>query len=133
MTAPTQPMRTTALDLAERALGHVRSGDGAMVTVAAERSLLLRFARSHPTQSTSVEDATISGAYLEEVTEGGPAEAAGLQAGDIVTAFDGVPITDATDLTAQVRALAAGSEAEVTYVRDGETRTVEVTLGTLEQ
>lgn len=83
--------------------------------------------------AASVEDATISGAYLEDVTEGGPAEAAGLQAGDIVTAFDGVPITDATDLTAQVRALAAGSKAEVTYVRDGETHTAEVTLGALEQ
>jgi predicted Zn-dependent protease len=60
MSAPTQPMRTTALDLAERALGHVRPGDGAMATVAAERSLLLRYARSRPTQSTAVEDATIS-------------------------------------------------------------------------
>jgi predicted Zn-dependent protease len=60
LTAPTQPMRTTALDLAERALGYVRAGDGATATVAAERSLLLRFARSRPTQSTAVEDATIS-------------------------------------------------------------------------
>ena len=50
-----------------------------------------------------------------------------------MTAFNGVPITDATDLTAQVRAVAAGSDAEVTYVRDGETRTLEVTLGALEQ
>uniref|UniRef100_UPI000FDB02DA S1C family serine protease n=1 Tax=Microbacterium sp. CPCC 204701 TaxID=2493084 RepID=UPI000FDB02DA len=83
--------------------------------------------------AASVEDATISGAYLQSVTEGGPAEAAGLRAGDIVTAFNGVPITDATDLTAQVRAVAAGSEAEITYVRDGETRTVDATLGTLEQ
>jgi putative serine protease PepD len=53
--------------------------------------------------------------------------------GDVVTGFNGVPITDATDLTAQVRAAAAGSDAEVTYVRDGETHTIEVTLGTLEQ
>ena len=39
--------------------------------------------------------------------------------------------TDATDLTAQVRAAAGGSEATVTFVRDGETQTVEVTLGEL--
>ncbi|HEX6714747.1 MAG TPA: metallopeptidase TldD-related protein [Thermoleophilaceae bacterium] len=50
----------TSLDLAEQALGQVRAGDGALVTVAAERSLLLRFARSRPTQSTAVEDATIA-------------------------------------------------------------------------
>ena len=55
----------------------------------------------------------------------------GLQAGDIVTGFNGVPISDATDLTAQVRAAAAGSDATVTFVRDGQTRTVDVTLGQL--
>ncbi|WP_223171367.1 PDZ domain-containing protein [Microbacterium sp. NIBRBAC000506063] len=56
----------------------------------------------------------------------------GLRTGDIVTHFNGVPITSANDLTAQVRAVAAGSEATVTYVRDGRSLEVEVTLGTLE-
>ncbi|WP_019179823.1 S1C family serine protease [Microbacterium yannicii] len=83
--------------------------------------------------AAAVEDATISGAYIAEVVSGGAAEAAGLEVGDVVTEFNGVPITDATDLTAQVRAAAAGSDAELTYVRDGESRTVEVTLGTLQQ
>jgi putative serine protease PepD len=81
-------------------------------------------------QSTStVEDATIAGAAISEVTEGGPAAVAGLRKGDIVTAFNDLPITSSVDLTAQVRAVAGGSEATVTYVRDGETRTVDVTLG----
>jgi PmbA protein len=57
-TAQTRPM--TTLDLAERALAQVQSGDGALATVSSERSLLLRFARSRPTQSTAVDDATIS-------------------------------------------------------------------------
>ncbi len=48
------------LDAAERALACVRSGDDALATVALERSLLLRFARSRPTQATAVEDATTS-------------------------------------------------------------------------
>jgi PmbA protein len=50
----------SGLDVAERALAQVREGDGALVTVTAERSLLLRFARSRPTQATAVEDATVS-------------------------------------------------------------------------
>ena len=50
----------SALALAERALSCVRAGDGALATVAAERSLLLRFARSRPTQATAVDDATMS-------------------------------------------------------------------------
>ena len=78
-----------------------------------------------------IQDSTITGAYVAEVTGGGAAQRGGLQAGDIVTGFNGVPISDATDLTAQVRAAAAGSDATVTFVRDGQTRTVDVTLGQL--
>ncbi|MFB7891517.1 S1C family serine protease [Microbacterium sp. NPDC056044] len=82
--------------------------------------------------AASVEGSTITGAYIDAVSDGGAAAAAGLRKGDIVTGFNGVPVTDATDLTAQVRAAAAGSKAEVTYVRDGKTQTVEVTLGSLQ-
>lgn len=94
-------------------------------------------AATHGLLGATVQDAamidgsTITGAYVAEVTGGGAAQLGGLQAGDIVTAFNGVPISDATDLTAQVRAAAAGSEATVTFVRDGKTRTIEVTLGAL--
>ncbi len=80
-----------------------------------------------------VDDAEITGAYIAEVSPDGAAAAAGLQKGDIVTEFNGVPITDSVDLTAQVRAAAAGSDATVTFVRDGETQTVDVTLGELTQ
>lgn len=66
------------------------------------------------------------------VTAGGAADTAGLQEGDIVTEFNGVQIHGATDLTAQVRALPAGATASLTYQRDGEPTTVEVTLGALE-
>ncbi|GAA3627916.1 hypothetical protein GCM10022200_07990 [Microbacterium awajiense] len=80
-----------------------------------------------------VEGSTMTGAYIAEVVEGGAAAAGGLQVGDIVTGFNGVPITDSVDLTAQVRAAAAGSDATVTFVRDGETRTIDVVLGDLGQ
>ncbi|WP_299087044.1 S1C family serine protease [uncultured Microbacterium sp.] len=77
------------------------------------------------------EDATTAGAYISEVTAGGAAADAGLRAGDVVTSFNGYPVTDATDLTAQVRALAGGSTATVVYLRDGKTLSADVTLGTL--
>jgi len=79
------------------------------------------------------EGATTAGAYISEVSSGGAAAAGGLREGDVVTTFNGVPITDATDLTAQVRALAAGSDATVVYQRDGQTASTDVTLGTLTQ
>jgi putative serine protease PepD len=50
-----------------------------------------------------------------------------------VTNFNGVPISNPTDLTAQVRFLAAGSTAKLTYVRDGKALTTEVTVGELTQ
>jgi putative serine protease PepD len=76
-------------------------------------------------------NSTTVGALISDVSSGGAAEKAGLQKGDVITNFNSVPITDATDLTAQVRAQAAGAKAEVTYVRDGKSSTVEVTLGEL--
>ena len=81
--------------------------------------------------ASSIQGATVSGAYIADATSGGAAAAAGLKKGDIVTEFNGVPITSSSDLTAQVRAAAAGSDAKVTYVRDGKDYDVEVTLGTL--
>jgi putative serine protease PepD len=81
--------------------------------------------------SATSEDSTTVGALISEVSAGGAAEAAGLKAGDVVTNFNDVPITDATDLTAQVRSLAGGDSAELTYVRDGKSVTVTVTVGEL--
>ena len=68
---------------------------------------------------------------INEVTGGGAAEAAGLKPGDVITSFNGIPITGSTDLTAQVRALAAGTTTSLTYVRGGDAHTVDVKLGTL--
>lgn len=81
--------------------------------------------------ASAVEDATVAGAYIAEVTDDGAAEKAGLKAGDIVTVFNGVPITSASDLTAQVRAAEAGSTATITYDRGGREREIDVTLGEL--
>ncbi|MFK4728172.1 trypsin-like peptidase domain-containing protein [Agromyces mediolanus] len=84
------------------------------------------------TAAQSDEKSSTVGALITDVTGGGAAANAGLQKGDVVTQFNGLPITDQTDLTAQVRALAGGSDAEITYLRDGEAHTATVTLGTFE-
>lgn len=83
-------------------------------------------------EDTNQKDPTVVGASIVEISDGGAAAAAGLKAGDIITKFDGLPITGKTDLTAQVRSLAAGSTATLTYVRDGKASQVEVTLGELQ-
>lgn len=77
------------------------------------------------------ENATVSGALIKEATGGGAADEAGLRAGDIITEFDGVPISNKVDITAQVRGKAAGDKATITYVRDGQKYTADVTLDAL--
>ncbi|MGI8440725.1 MAG: PmbA/TldA family metallopeptidase, partial [Thermoleophilaceae bacterium] len=53
-------MMPTLLEVAERALEAVPSEvDGAQATASAERSLTLRFARSRPTQATSIDDVSV--------------------------------------------------------------------------
>ena len=77
------------------------------------------------------EAATISGAYIDSVVPGGPADQIGLRAGDIVTSFNQLPITNRIDLTAQVRTLPGGTTAPITYIRAGQTFTTQVTLAEL--
>ena len=74
---------------------------------------------------------TSAGALIQSVSSGGAAEQAGLQAGDVVTEFNGLPVTDSIDLTALVRTLPAGGDAKLTFTRDGSSKTVDVTLGQL--
>ena len=71
-----------------------------------------------------------NGAELGRVTAGSPADDAGLQAGDVVTGFDGTSITNAEELSSAVAGKQPGDQVTVTYKRDGQTKTVKVTLGT---
>ncbi|WIB16367.1 trypsin-like peptidase domain-containing protein [Curtobacterium sp. MCPF17_050] len=80
--------------------------------------------------ATEDASATQVGALIKDVTSGGAAADAGLQKGDVVTKLGDASIADATDLTAQVRFYAGGATTEITYVRNGETRTANVKLGT---
>jgi S1-C subfamily serine protease len=49
--------------------------------------------------------------------------------GDVVTALDGKPTSDADDLRKALAAHDPGDSVRLTVTRDGQDRTVEVTLG----
>ena len=68
------------------------------------------------------------GATIRDVTSGGPAAKAGVQAGDIVTKVDDRRVTDADSLIVAIRSHEAGSTVTLTLTRGGSTRTVKVTL-----
>ena len=72
------------------------------------------------------------GVYVNSVTEEGPAEAAGIQAGDIIKSFDGQKVSDFAELQKLLTYYKAGETVEVVISRadDGnyEEQTLEVTL-----
>jgi len=72
-----------------------------------------------------------AGVVIVSTTAGGPAASAGLQAGDVITKLGDTPITTVGSLTTALASLTPGSKVTVTYQRDGQTKTTEVTLGTL--
>lgn len=72
-----------------------------------------------------------SGALVGQVTEGSPAEKAGLKEGDVVTQFNGKKVTDSRHLRLMVSQTPPDTEAKLEIIRDGKTKNVTVKLGEL--
>lgn len=68
------------------------------------------------------------GAYVTRVVPGGPAEKAGIKAGDIVVEIAGQPINSIDDLIAAVRKGSVGEKLSVAFYSGSEKKTVDVTL-----
>jgi putative serine protease PepD len=75
---------------------------------------------------------TGEGAKVSEVTADGPADAAGIRPGDIITGINGRTTLDATELVVAVRSYAPGDVVEVAYDRNGREASASVTLGASE-
>ncbi len=73
--------------------------------------------------------AVSSGAYISAVDSGSGAADAGLEVGDIVTKFDGNNVESASDLMLDVRSKNPGDTVTIEVNRSGETKQMEVTLG----
>ena len=73
------------------------------------------------------------GAIVREPATDGPAGAAGVKSGDIITAVDGDPIDDALDLSRTIAGKAPESTVELTIWRDGAETKLSVKLQTLNE
>jgi len=95
-------------------------------------------------QSVADELGVPAGVEVTDVRQGGPAAQAGLQAadgsatvdgqsfptgGDVITAVDGNAITTGSELQNAVDAKKPGDSISITYTRDGQSHTVDITLG----
>ncbi|MFI9232184.1 S1C family serine protease [Streptomyces rimosus] len=72
-----------------------------------------------------------AGVSVASVKEGGPADQAGIKAGDVIVKFDGTAVRTMQDLSEALAGHKPGDKVEVTVDRDGAQKTVRVTLGTI--
>ncbi len=75
-------------------------------------------------------NATRSGAKLQTVQPGTPAEKAGLKVGDVLTAVNGERVDSAEALVAHIREYSVGDIVKLTVLRDSRTQEISATLTT---
>ncbi len=72
-----------------------------------------------------------AGALVAQVQDDGPAAKGGLQVGDVILSMNGQPIELSADLPHLVGALKAGEKAKLEVVREGQRKTIELTVGAI--
>jgi serine protease Do len=82
-----------------------------------------------PEIASSLGLASPQGAYINEVTPGGPAAQAGIQVGDVVVRLNGKPVKDNVDLTRRVSMARAGETINLEVMRNGRVIPIQVRSG----
>ena len=72
-----------------------------------------------------------TGALVAEPQPDSPAAKAGIKSGDVITTVDGAPIHDARELARKIGTTAPGTSVKLQLIREGQDKTVTLTLGTL--
>jgi membrane-associated protease RseP (regulator of RpoE activity) len=82
-------------------------------------------------RTTKIADAQSKtyGVRLDYVERNGPSDLFGLKVGDIITAWDDVPIRTGDELLSRVRRAVPKSSVVITLIRDGQTMKIPVTMG----
>lgn len=72
------------------------------------------------------------GILVAQVSEGTPAEKAGLKVGDLIVRYQGEKVTEVADFRNRVALTAPGSRASLTVIRGGKRKEINVKIGSLE-
>ncbi|WP_266204040.1 Do family serine endopeptidase [Pontibacter kalidii] len=75
---------------------------------------------------------TLNGVYVAAVQERSGAEEAGLKAGDVITAVNDVKVGKSSQLLEQIARYRPGDKVKIAYLRDGKSKTANVTLKNLD-
>ncbi len=82
-----------------------------------------------PELAASFDAEGIKGVLLSQIMEDGPAEKAGLEQGDIVTAIDGEAVDSASRLRLLIASKGADKKTDLTVLRGGKKKRITVALG----
>jgi putative serine protease PepD len=86
---------------------------------------------TEPLPASAARQAGVTGGlYVLAVDPDGPAAAAGLRPGDVITKVDGRTTTSSDNLLGHTLQRAPGDRVRIEYLRDGQAETTTVTLGT---
>jgi serine protease Do len=69
------------------------------------------------------------GAYISSVSPNGPADKAGIEKADVITKINNNQVQSSTDLVHELYKYSVGSKISITFVRNGQIKTVQATLG----
>lgn len=105
------------IDLVKAELGQLKAGESV-------RHAYLGISTADATSTT------VPGAIIAQVVAGGPAEQAGVRAGDTITAVGSTQVHNSNDLVAAIAAHRPGDRVELTVRRGSETKQVSATLVT---
>ena len=126
------------IDVVKRSIDQLRDGGTARYAYLGVSSVPL-----YPQLVDHFELDVAKGAWIQQVSAGGPAERAGLRGGsgeetfqgssfrrggDVITKVDGRPVAGADDLSSAIARLKPGETADVEVRRDGRARQLEVKL-----
>ncbi|HET7314864.1 Do family serine endopeptidase [Salinisphaera sp.] len=103
-----------------RTTGHVTRGWLGVQIQNVDRELAQLFELARP-----------EGALVTQIFKGSPASEADIHVGDIILACNGHPVDTASDLPPLIASIAPGEKAKLKILRDGDTRTEQITIAAL--
>jgi putative serine protease PepD len=92
------------------------------------RQLITSGKAQHAFLGVVLDDGSENGAHVAQVRGGGPAADAGLRAGDVIMQVNGEKVDSSDELRAAINAHKPGDKVSITYTRNGQSHTAEVTL-----
>ena len=81
-----------------------------------------------PAKANELNLSVSAGVLIVKVSDGYPAQKAGLQVNDVIITFDGKPVTVTNQITKLLRQHKVGDTVHITFVRGSDTMTVNITL-----